>query len=282
MRNLRRKSLFTFAIAIATATTAVPSIADEQERSGLPLWEVGAFGIAVSQQAYPGASERVNRGLALPFLIYRGELLRADRGSAGIRALKTPTFEIDVGVAGSFGSNANEIEVRRGMPDLGTRVEFGPRLKWNIGQGPGNGLLRAEFPLRGVFDLNDGLAHKGMAFEPRLIFEGRARGGWGYSTSIGALWGDRRLADTFYGVAPIYATPGRSAYVAESGLVAWRLSAEVSRKLSPDLRLFGFARADSVAGAANEASPLVQRKAGTSVGLGLAYTWQRSTSRATD
>ena len=278
MRSLCRKALFTFAVA----TAAAPSIADAREGSGLPLWEVGAFGVAVSQQAYPGAAERVNRGLALPYLIYRGEFLRADRGSAGIRALKTPTFEVDVGVAASFGSNANDSEVRRGMPKLGTRVEFGPRLKWNLGPGPGNSRLRAEFPLRGVFDLNDGLAHKGMAFEPRLILEGRAPGGWGYSTSIGALWGDRRLADTFYGVAPIFATPRRAAYVADSGLVAWRLSAEVSRNLSPDLRLFGFARADSVAGAANEASPLVQRKVGTSVGLGLAYAWKRSSSRAAD
>ena len=106
------------------------------------------------------------------------------------------------------------------------------------------------------------------------IREGRARGGWGYSTSIGAVWGDRRLADTFYGVVPVHSTPQRTAYVAESGLVAWRLAAEVSRHLSPDLRLFAFARADSVAGVSNEASPLVQRTAGASAGLGLAYTWK--------
>ena len=278
MRSLCQKSLFAFAVA----TAAVPAIADEREASGLPLWEIGALGLAVSQQAYPGAAERINRGLALPYLIYRGEFLRADRGSAGIRALKTPTFEVDVGVAGSFGANANHIEVRRGMPKLGTRAEFGPRLKWHIWQGSGHSRLRAEFPLRGVFDLNDGLGYKGMVFEPRLIFEGRAQGGWGYSTSIGTLWGNRRLADTFYGVAPIHATAGRAAYVADSGLVAWRLAAEFSRQLSPDLRLFTFARVDSVAGAANEDSPLVQRKAGASVGLGLAYTWRRSTSLATD
>lgn len=278
MRGLYQKFLFTLAVA----TAAVPSIADEQERSGLPLWELGAVGVAVSQQAYPGASERVNRGLALPYLIYRGEFFRADRGSAGIRVVKTPTFEVDVGVAASFGSTANDIEVRRGMPELGTRVELGPRLKWNIWQGSGNGRLRAEFPLRGVFDLNDGLAHKGMAFEPRIIFESRAPGGWGYSTSIGTLWGDRRLAEIFYGVAPTYATAERAAYVADSGLIAWRLTAEVSRHLGPDLRLFAFARADCVAAAANEASPLVQRKAGTSLGLGLIYTWKRSTSLAAD
>lgn len=276
MRSLCQKSLSVLAFAAA----AVPSLA--QEPDGLSLWEVGAVGFAVSQQAYPGASARVNRGLALPFLIYRGEFLRVDRASAGIRAFRTPTVEVDVGVAASFGSRSEDIEVRRGMPDLGTLVEFGPRLKWNIGPGPGNGRFRAEFPLRGVFDLNEHLAHKGMAFEPELIFERRARGGWRYSTSIGAVWGDRRLADTFYGVAPIYAMAGRNAYVADSGLITWRLSASVSRNLSPDLRLFGFARADSVKGAANESSPLVQQKTGASVGLGLTYTWKRSQSQATD
>lgn len=276
MRRPCRKFLSVFAFA----TAAVPSLA--QEPAGLPLWEVGAVGFAVSQQAYPGASARVNRGLALPFLIYRGEFLRVDRSSAAIRAFRTPTFEVDVGVAGAFGSNSEDIEVRRGMPDLGTLVEIGPRLKWNIGPGPGNGRFRAEFPLRGVFDLNDHLAHKGMAFEPELIFERRTRGGWRYSTSIGAEWGDRYLADTFYGVAPIYAMAGRTAYVADSGLITWRLSASFSRDLSPDLRLFGFVRADSVAGAANESSPLIQQKTGASVGLGLTYTWKRSQSQAAD
>lgn len=276
MRSLYQKSMF----AVAVATAAAPSLA--QESAALPLWEIGAVGVTVSQQAYPGASGRVNRGLALPFLIYRGEFLRADRGGAGIRTLKTPTFEVDVGVAGSFGASSDDIAARRGMPDLGTLVEFGPRLKWHLGEGPGKGRFRAEFPLRGVFDLNDRLAHKGMAFEPELIFERRAEGGWSYSTSIGAVWGNKRLADTFYGVAPVYATPGRTAYVADSGLIAWRLSASLSRQLSPDLRLFGFARADSIAGAANVSSPLVQQKTGASVGLGLTYTWKQSESRAAD
>jgi outer membrane protein len=271
-----RKSLTALLVSLAAA----PALA--QEPPGLPLWEIGAVGYAASQQAYPGASARVNRGLALPFLIYRGEYLRTDRASVGIRAVKTPIWEVDIGVAASFGASSEEIEVRRGMPNLGTLVQFGPRLKWMIGEGPGQGRFRAEFPLRGVFDLDHGLAHKGMAFEPELIYERRGAGGWNYSTSIGAVWGDRQLADMFYGVAPVYVTAGRPAYVADSGLITWRLAASVSRDLSPDLRLYGFARADSVARAANESSPLVQQKTGTSIGLGLVYTWKRSERLAAD
>jgi hypothetical protein len=44
---------------------------------------------------------------------------------------------------------------------------------------------------------------------------------------------------------------------AQSGLVAWRLSASFSRSLSRDRRPFGFGRLDTVNGAANEDSPPV-------------------------
>ena len=54
------------------------------------------------------------------------------------------------------------------------------------------------------------------------------------------------------------------------------------RDLSPDWRLFGFARVDTVQGAANRDSPLVRQTTGATVGLGVSYTWLRSSSRAAD
>lgn len=256
-------------------TAAAPS-------APLPLWEIGAVGVGVSQQAYPGATQRVGRGLVLPYLIYRGKYFRADRESVGVRAINTPTVELDIGFAAAFGASSDDIEARRGMPDLGTLVEFGPRLQWHFGRAPGNGRLRAEFALRGVFDLDDRLSQKGVAFEPRLVYERRGSGGWRYGTSAGAVFGNQRLADTFYGVAPAFATATRPAYTAESGLIAWRLGANMSRELTPNLRAFAFARLDSVAGAANRASPLVQRTTGTSVGVGLSYTFARSATLVSD
>jgi outer membrane scaffolding protein for murein synthesis (MipA/OmpV family) len=55
-----------------------------------------------------------------------------------------------------------------------------------------------------------------------------------------------------------------------------------SRSLARDWNLFGFARLDTVAGAANESSPLVRRTTGATVGLGVAYTWLRSQRAAFD
>jgi outer membrane protein len=264
------------------ALCAASGAALAQAPAGQPLWEIGGFALGVSQQAYPGSDQRVNRALALPYVVYRGEVLRADRDTVGLRAFKTPTFELDVGFAGSFGSSSDRIDARHGMRDLGTLVELGPRLKWNLGAGPAGGTLRAELPLRAVFDISDGFAHRGMSFEPELVYERRSQGGWRYNASIGAIVADRKLASTFYEVSGAEATLFRPAYTAQSGLVGWRVGTSVSRSLTPDWRLFGFARIDSVAGSANKNSPLVRQTTGATVGVGVSYTWMRSSERARD
>jgi outer membrane scaffolding protein for murein synthesis (MipA/OmpV family) len=281
---MRRFALLATAWPALVLAQADPPAAPAPD-AGRPLWEIGLFGFGIAQQAYPGSDQSVNRGLLLPWAIYRGETLRADEDGAGLRALKTPRTELDIGFSGAFGSNSERIEARRGMPNLGTLVEFGPMLTVKLGElqrRPGEGRLTLELPLRGVFDVGDRFAHRGLSFEPELIWALRRTGGWSYSARIGWLVGDRRLAQHFYGVEPRFATPTRSAYEAKSGLVATRLAFTLSRSIGPDWSLFGFARFDSVAGAANEASPLVRRTTGATYGLGLAWTWKRSAERVRD
>jgi outer membrane protein len=271
--------------ALCGAALALPPALAQsagEEDGPKPLWEVGAIGLGVSQQAYPGADQQVRRGLVLPYFIYRGEVLRADRDTAGLRAIRTDDFELDVGFAAAFGSRSNKIEARRGMPNLGTLMEFGPRLRWKLGDGPGGGRWRFDLPLRGVFDLSDRASHRGMALEPEVLFRRESPTGWTYSMSFGAILADERLADAFYEVAPRYATADRPAYDAKPGLVAWRVGTSASRKLGPDWRVFGFARVDHLAGAANRDSPLVRRDAGMTAGFGVAYTWLRSDAQASD
>jgi outer membrane scaffolding protein for murein synthesis (MipA/OmpV family) len=248
---------------------------------GAPLWELGVLTAGISQQAYPGSDEQVRRATLLPYGIYRGRLLRADGDSAGLRAIKTDHFELDVGLAGAFGAGSRGLDARRGMPRLGTLLEFGPRARWRLGDAPLGGRWRLDLPLRAALDASDGLGHRGWALEPELTWE-RRTGPWRMSLGGGAILADRKLADTFYGVDPAEAVAGRPAYEARAGLVAWRLSGSVTRELSPDWRLFGFARVDTVHGAANRDSPLVRQTTGATVGLGLTYTWMRSTRRAVD
>jgi hypothetical protein len=211
------------------------------------------------------------------------ERLLAVEDTAGVRALKTDRYELDVGFAGAFGSRSDEVPARQGMPRLGTMVEFGPRLKWRLTpDARAGGRWTLELPVRGVFDVDDGFRRRGVTVEPELDYDLQLAGGLKLGLRGSVIFGDRALAETFYGVAPAFATAGRPAYQARAGLVAWRLGASLSRPLGPDWRVFGFVRLDSVHGAANADSPLVRRPTDATAGVGLTWTWLRSASRGSE
>ena len=274
--QLKFSALMAICFCVSSAANA------QQSQTSLPLWELGGFGVVTSQQAYSGSDQQINRGLALPFFVYRGEFLRADRDTAGVRALKTPLYELDVSVAGAFGAGGDELDARRGMPKLGTLVEFGPRLRLNLSDVESNPRWGLDLPVRGVFNLSDSLRHSGLKAEPTLTLRGSTDGNWRYTLGAGVLLADKKLSDTLYGVNPLYATPNRAAYEAGGGLMAWRLSGGVTKQIAQNLRLFAFTRFDFVAGAKNENSPLVRQKNGATVGLGLSYTWLRSSGSGQD
>ena len=279
---LRLSALTAFAALAATSAFAQDPAPPAAGSSARPLWEVGVIAGAVSQQAYPGSDRQVNRGVALPWVAYRGRYLRADREGVGIRAVSTPMYEFDVSAAGAFGSRASEDPVRQGMPDLGTLVEFGPRLRVNLGGTPQDGRWRLDLPLRGVFDLSDSFDYRGAIFQPGVSWSRRLPGAWNLGTSASLVFADERLSRTFYEVSPAYATATRPAYQAKAGLMATRLSASLSKNITRDWTLYAFARADSVAGAANRNSPLVSRTTGFTAGVGVLWTWLRSSEVAND
>lgn len=265
--------------ALSSATlTAIAQTAPSTEPAQ-PLWEIGIGAVAASQPAYPGAATNTNRVVALPFFIYRGEVVRAEQGNVGLRAIKTPRYELDIGFSASLGSSANDVPERIGMPDIGTLVEFGPRLKINLGDiSQGRSGVRLDLPLRGVFDLSNSFANRGVSFEPQLSFDVPLPGGWRGGVGLSALFGTQKLNETFYTVTAAEALANRPAYTAQAGLLSTRASFGASKKLTPDLRVLGFIRLDSTAGSANSSSSLITRNSGASIGVGLAYTFGRSSS----
>ncbi|CAM8651590.1 OmpV Outer membrane protein V [Comamonadaceae bacterium] len=274
------RSALCAAALLATALGATSAHADTASE-GLPLWELGVFAGAVSTPAYPASVERSGLGLVLPVLVYRGEIFRAERGSVGARLVHTEDTEFDIGFAASLPASSNDIAARKGMPDLGTLVEFGPRLKTVLARPDSQSQVRLELPLRSVIEVQGGLRTQGFAAEPELIWETRAPGSaWRFSTSASLIFGDARLNRYFYGVPADLATAQRPAYDAQSGLIASRFSVSASRALGPDLRVFGFVRAENYAGNANTSSPLHLRSTGTSAGIGLNWTLRRSEARA--
>jgi MipA family protein len=133
-----------------------------------------------------------------------------------------------------------------------------------------------------VFDLSHSFANRGVSFEPQLSFDVPLPGGFRGGASVSAIIGSQKLNDTFYSVSSAEATALRPAYTAQSGLLALRSTFAASKKLTPDLRMLGFVRLESVSGGANSASSLIQKNGGVSVGLGLAYTFGRSQRTGTE
>jgi len=257
--------------------------ASAQSERNLPLWEVLAGAGGVTTPAYPGADDRSSRALALPFLIYRGPILRSDQSGIGARLLRTDKVEFDIGFAASLPASSEDVAARRGMRDLGTLVEFGPRIKFKIADLDERSRVRFEVPLRAVIEGRGGLRHQGWTLEPRLLYERReADGLWTFDAQLAAVFGDRAINRYFYEVRPIEATAIRPAYQADPGLILLRTGLFASRKLNPDLRFFGFVRFESYAGSANHDSPLHKRDTGVSAGFGFAWTLAHSKARASD
>jgi outer membrane protein len=267
-------------IATGWAHAAEPAATQPSERN-LPLWEAGIGAAGFSTPAYPGADDRSNRGLVLPFVIYRGKIFRADQNGIGARLLNTDKVEFDIGFSGSLPAESDDVDARRGMPDLGTLVEFGPRVKYKFADLGERGRMRFELSSRAVIEARGGLRRQGWTAEPRLVWEQRGeQARWTMEAQLGAVFGDRRINRYFYEVAPQYATPERAAYQADAGLLLVRTGLFGTWRVNPDVRMFGFVRYESYSGAANEDSPLMRKSSGTSAGLGFAWTFARSAARA--
>jgi outer membrane protein len=272
------RTLVTGALALCFL---LPAAAQQAPAPALPLWEAGVAGFAVSTPAYPGADSHSSRVLALPFLVYRGEVLRADRSGIGARLVHTDRVEFDVGFAASLPARSDAGAARAGMPDLGFLGEFGPRVKVFLANPTPTSRLRLDLPLRAVMEFRDGVRRQGTTLEPRLVYEAREAGSpWSYDANVGFVVGDSRINRYFYEVAPQFATPSRPAYHAGAGFMLARAGLSTSYKVNDDVRVFGFLRVDSYAGAANRDSPLLKKSSDASIGAGFTWTLGRSTSPA--
>ena len=271
----------TLMLPLLASSQELSELHDAPQTTGLPLWELGIGAAALSTPAYPGADSRTNRVLALPFVQYRGKIFRADQSSIGARLFNSDRVELDVGFAGALRARSDDVAIRAGMPDLHPLLEFGPRLKVKVAQLSPLSAIRFELPLRAVMEVSGGVRRQGTTLEPHLSYEMRsADAAWTGEANLAAVFGDSRINRYFYEVRPEYATASRPAYQADSGRMLVRAGLFGSHRLNPDVRLFGYLRYESYSGAANEASPLVQRDHGVSAGMGFAWTFKRSAARA--
>src|SRR5881394_3987190 len=113
-----------FASLLALLAAAIPPARAED----LPLWEAGLGAYALRLPDYRGSDQSRGYLVPLPYLRYRGEVLRMDdrNGVASLLLLEKAGASLDLSLNASQPASSEQNDARRGMPDLLPTVEIGP------------------------------------------------------------------------------------------------------------------------------------------------------------
>lgn len=252
---------------LALAAGASVAVAEEK-----PLWEFGMGVGALSFPDYRGADEGAVYPIPLPYIIYRGEFLKADREGVRGELFNREIAELSISIHGTIPVQSEDNDARRNMPDLRPTLELGPSLDLHLWRSPDRRTkLDLILPVRAPITIESSPRSIGWTFSPRINLDIENIGGEGWNVGVGAgpLFADRRYHGYFYDVAPRHATVERRAYEAHGGYSGAHLLASVSKRY-PKYWVGAYLRYDGLAGAAFEDSPLVRRKSYLAGGIGFA------------
>jgi hypothetical protein len=274
-----------FFIALGVMLSPLALFANEDfSNKHLPKIEAGLALGYFHLPDYPGADEAQTRFLPLPYFIYRGDFIRADRGG-GLRGrfLNEERLEFDISFGAAFPVSAGSNGAREGMPELDWIGEVGPRLTFNIARTP---IVRLDIalPVRAVFSVRDfEFKDRGFIFEPQLRFRHRAL--FMKSTSFLAQAGftsaSEELMDYFYEVPQIYQNPTRPTYDAKAGLLSTNASLSIVKAyFRQNVFIFVGVGTQSYTSARNRESPLIKDNTTESYFIGIAWGVYRSLERA--
>jgi len=260
-------------LRVAALLAAAPALAQQPTSLGEPLWELGIGASSLHLPHYRGSEQSHTWVLPVPYAVYRGSWLRADREGPRAVLFENREVNVDLSLAASAPTKSSDNRARAGMPDLAPTIEFGPNVNVTLGQGPA-WKLQARLPLRAVVAFDSGLQGAGFSTSPVLNLDVDAAG-WNIGFQGGPVAGSRRQHAYYYDVEPAFATATRPAYSAPGGGAGWRATLALSRRFG-DFWFGGFIRGDSLSGARFDDSPLVTQRQNVSAGFVLSWIFARS------
>jgi MipA family protein len=237
-----------------------------------PLWELGIGVAGLRLPDYLGSDQSHLYALPLPYIVYRGTWLKADRDGARALLFDSQRVKVDVSVAASTPTRSSDNDARAGMPNLKGTFELGPNLNVTLAGSPKQRWkLDLRLPVRGAVSVERSPKFVGTTFSPNLNLDvGGVGGGWNFGALTGPVFADRKFHQYYYGVDAAYATGNRPAYQARGGFAGWRAVAATSRRFG-NMWVGGFVRYDNLRGAAFDDSPLVRRTSAVTFGFGISW-----------
>lgn len=259
-------------IGLALISVAVPSLAQNK----VPKWELGAGIGSQLLGDYRGSDHYRAYVLPIPYLVYRGDFLRADE--EGVRGLffKNEWFELDVSADAALNGNSEDNPLRQGMPELDSAFELGPSANFNLTGADFSEGWSLRIPVRPVFATDfTSIKHIGYLANPKLTYESLDWSGWDGSLNIGTLYGSRRYHDYYYSVGQDDARAGRPAYDAPGGYSGTYFKLGLTKR---EGRFWygAYLRYDYLAGSVFEDSPLYESDHFVTLGLGISWVFAQS------
>lgn len=193
------------------------------------LFEWGAFLGHGNTADYPASNEYRIRTLPVPYVRYRGDLLRSDEeDGTRFKMLSWQNFDLDFSFGGSLPTEGNNNQARLYMPTLDWTLEVGPRLLYYFLRNEAS-TIRVGFPLRYSYSTDFTTWRPvGYIFAPTLQLDF-------YNVGIQNLnlylitdfnYYSEGEADYFFAVDPQYQIPGtRAAFDARAGYIGYNISA---------------------------------------------------------
>lgn len=244
-----------------------------------PLWEAGAGAGGLRLPDYRGSDQTRSYWLPIPYLVYRGEFLRADRyGVRGV-LLDSERFNLNLSTGASLPVGSGN-QARAGMPELRATVELGPSLETRLWQTADRAArVDLRVPVRRGTTIERSTQDAGWVASPHLNLDIAGLAGLRDSNLGvlgGPLYGSRQNHRYFYAVAPEYVTASRAAYDPPAGHAGTQWLVAFSARLS-DFWVGAFYRQDRLGQAVFEDSPLIRSRRYTAMGLGLSRVFGKST-----
>jgi outer membrane protein len=254
------------------------SVCGAEER---PLWEAGLGFTGLSIPDYRGSNERQEYVLPVPYVVYRGDIMRWDRKGIYGRLFESDRIKLNISADAGVPVESDTNSTRFGMPDLDIAVQIGPALEvCLIGKCDADLVVQFRLPVRGV--IASDLSHfSGIGFitNPQLnvdFLDIGPGGGWKFGFMLGPIFATEQYHDYYYQVSPQYSIPFvRPSYDAEAGYSGSLLVLALSKRF--DHVWFGtFARYDNLTNAIFYDSPLMKTEDSFMAGFVFAWVFGKS------
>ncbi|WP_374591541.1 MipA/OmpV family protein [Aquabacterium sp.] len=278
MTSLKRIS--SVAVCLLAAVTAQAFEGDGDNERDLPLWEWGAGGGVLWGPAYLGSSVTRVHAAPLPYGVYRGDRLKANREGVGLALINDGSLRLDLSLNGALPVRSSGT-AREGMRDLPPVVELGPVLKLRfISDGPRYWAF--HWPVRYAAGLERGAEHVGWISDPTLRIIEPVRL-WGlpldFGLDVSAKFQSGDFNNYYYGVTRADARPARPVYRASGGYSGVTVNTGLLWR-GEQMVVGTFVGATDLRGARFEASPLVEQRHNVFGGLAVFWVLQKSETMA--